>query len=362
MSDIDDGWDWDGGGDAPSSSPYAVPVSLDDDRDVAKALAGGYLPANAKRFFCAGLSLLRSFLADAAQREHDVAQLADAIRAFANRPRPDLPSPDLPTQSVVKGFTPTPHDDRQRVWIDPRRILLKEPGLGSFSHDNSDVARAVARSPGRSLPGPSDLVAATAQFARRLAREGGDADGLAEIFGNVKSGDAIDVVGWEMPLGSIFRIESNGNHRVAALGALGVPCVLASVSWQHGPFQTRAAHNDQEEAELAAYRTLLQTFGIATFADPRSACWNFDGISTKWPILIRDAQSAVRSLEAVESLTDSWTGSIGHLRREHFESPTALNQLATDLLMMLHEFSARPVGSSGPRLLRRGLTRSKRRG
>jgi hypothetical protein len=206
------------------------------------------------------------------------------------------------------GTTQHPAPESAFCWVDPRRVLLAMAGTESVIHDTSN-------SPGQGVAPIEGLV----DFAERLAFERGATQGLAKLFGPLDPGQCfIDVEGWDIPTGGLFRIYANGNHRLTALAALGVPCVLAEVAWQRGPYATTATTNDEDDRVIGAYRRLLHTFQAATFPD---ISFDFTHISSDWPILLSTAESAVRSLAAVEQLTSThYTGTIGRLPSPSFRA------------------------------------------
>ena len=251
------------------------------------------------------------------------------IEEYAARPRPYLPraSRELGTSET---FT---------AWINPGRILLKSPGTKSFIHDNSHAARSIHTSQTTRDHEPVEPLDGLPDLAERIAVEKGDPEGLKELFGDPTS-PAIQVEAWNMPIGPLFRIETNGNHRLAALAAIGVPCVLAEVRIHTGCFDTSPRFGSDQDEKIERYRRLLQTFGIASFSDtgPMAAF----GISTRWPILIRDPESAVNSLAAAERLTGGPTAvTVGQIPRSWFTSAERLDEAAQDLDAALTRFISR---------------------
>ncbi len=139
-----------------------------------------------------------------------------------------------------------------------------------------------------------------------------------------------------MPIGPLFRIETNGNHRLTALAALGVPCVLAEVRLHTGLFDTSPKIEDDRFDEIEGYRRLLQTFGIAAFTD--TGLLAAFGIGTRWPILIRDPESAVNSLTVIEQMTGTPVTTVGPLPRSWFDSADQLRDALRDLDSTLDRF------------------------
>jgi hypothetical protein len=164
------------------------------------------------------------------------------------------------------------------------------------------------------------------EFAARIAAERGDPAGLAELFGpSYATGmPMLDLQGWQTPLGAVFRVDTNGNHRLAALAALGVPCVLAEVTWCYGPFDGTTGTNMKDDDRLSAYRVLLHSFGVASFPDPLNIVRNHTGIITDWPILISTPEAAVTSLDAMEAIAGCTVEEIGRLPRSLFTDPNRL--------------------------------------
>lgn len=155
----------------------------------------------------------------------------------------------------------------------------------------------------------------------------------------------IDVEGWALPSGTIFRILFNGNHRVTALTALGVPCVLARIHWCEGPFDVPSPDSIDDEKVggcIHNYRRLLHTFGVAAF--PPLGAFNFVGVQTDWPILLESPESALKSLAAAERIVGrEYSGSIGELPRNWFASTGFLDRVATRLATHLSTIRAHPV-------------------
>ncbi|BCK59462.1 hypothetical protein [Nocardia wallacei] len=319
----------------PERSTFETIGEPADAAAAARLIKTGYLRADSARPFQDGLKLLASHL----QHEPipELATLTQRIEDYAARPRPYLPraSRDLGTSET---FT---------AWINPARILLKLPGTRSFIHDNSHAARRRQTGASRSEYTPANPVAGITEFAERLAMEQGDPDGLAELFGSAAE-PAIQVEAWDMPAGPLFRVETNGNHRVAALAALAVPCVLAEVRLHTGLFDTSPTADLDQMDDIDRYRRLLHTFDVAAFSD--FGMMGAFSISSRWPILIRDPESAVKSLTSMEQIIGSpITSSIGQIPRSWFASPDELRAVSRDLDASLARFIG---GHSRPRLRR----------
>lgn len=281
----------------------------------------GQLPITDQESALTGATILTDHL-----RQHGSvsdAELAGRIESFVDRPRPYLPGPS-PFYSTIMSTDVWPHEEVQYAWVAPRRIMLSAPGHKSFTHDNSNQARNFesAHLPNRRTPPIEGL----RQFAARIARERADPDGLDELLGPDHNGDPlIDVEGWDCPIGPVFRISYNGNHRLTALAALDAPCVLARVTWQYGPFKTSASTSRADDELIGDYRLLLHTFGVANFPDPHSVVGNFERIQSTWPCLIKDPSTAAASMSALESLCQRrWTDPVGMLPRPLFDDPDRL--------------------------------------
>jgi hypothetical protein len=287
----------------------------------------GFLAANSTSSFRDGVNLLVTHLRHATAPARET--LTARIEEYAARPRPYLPRASREL-GASETFT---------AWINPRRILLKSPGTRSFIHDNSHAARSLHTSPSPRDHQPVEPLDGLPDLAERIALEKGDPDGLKELFGDPNS-PTIQVEAWNMPIGPLFRIETNGNHRLAALAAIGAPCVLAEVRIHTGCFDTSPRFGSDQDEEIERYRRLLQTFDIASFSDtgPLAAF----GISTRWPILIRGPESAVNSLAAAEQLTDGPAAvTVGRIPRSWFGSAEQLDEAAQDLDATLDRFISR---------------------
>lgn len=268
----------------------------------------------------------------------DIDELTERITQFASRPRPYLPD-----ETFGQPHAGMPQQDVEWCWVNPNRVLLKEPGTQSFIHDASDRAH-FAHQPQRGLS--PDRITGIAEFARRIAREHGEERGLHTLLGIGADGSIsqdgvlrINVDGYTSPLGDIFRIHGNGNHRLAALAALEVPCVPAEVEWRRGPFSTSPCRIDEDSDERIAYRTLLHTFGVASYTDPANFVQNYSGVVTEyWPFLIDNPHSAVESLTSLETLAgEPYTSSIGRLPRHLFNDPATLAQAGHHVMKHLSE-------------------------
>lgn len=209
---------------------------------------------------------------------------------------------------------------------EPARVFPGQDGLEAFFRDQGDWSR---------LPDPDQLVPrqdpvlGLAEFAARIAQERGGTAGLAELFGPsyATSMPFLSLNGWETPLGAVFQVHSNGNHRLGALAALGVPCVLAEVTWIHGPFDTSSGQSTPEDELRRSYRLMLHTFGVASYPDPLDFMRNDTGVISEWPILIDTPESACASLRAMEALTGREAQHVGRLPRSVFDDPDRLLDL-----------------------------------
>ncbi|MFD4407596.1 hypothetical protein ACFWPH_33005 [Nocardia sp. NPDC058499] len=292
----------------------------------ARLIKLGYLRADTTRRFQDGLKLLTSHLRH--EPDPEPATLAQRIEDYAARPRPYLPRASREL-GVSETFT---------AWISPARVLLKLPGTRSFIHDNGNAARRRQTSASQSPHTAAEPVAGISEFAARIAMEQGDPAGLAELFGSADD-PAIQVEAWDTPAGPLFRIETNGNHRVAALASLAVPCVLAEVRLHTGLFDTSPTADLDQMDDIDRYRRLLHTFGVAAFSD--SGMMGAFGISSRWPILIRDPESAVKSLTSMEQIIgSSITDTIGQMPRSWFVSADELRAASRDLDTSLTRFIA----------------------
>lgn len=145
----------------------------------------------------------------------DIETLAVAAREFMNRPSPPRNQPSQHQSGPSSARPP-----RGLLWVDPHRIYPNREyrDRGDWTRA-SDPVRVRAEDPAVGL----------AEFARRIAHEHGDPNGLVELLGPSDYDSCIDLIGWDTPTGAFFRINYNGNHRAAAFALLGVPCVLATV-------------------------------------------------------------------------------------------------------------------------------------
>lgn len=281
----------------------------------------GWIPAN-ETYFPVGASLLRTYLSELPKP--DLEDLLDRVHASAERSRPDLPYPSNALSPVAGAPARTVRSEA--LWVDPARVFPGRDGMEAFFRDQGDWSRVPE-------PGPwaqrNEPARGLAEFAARIAAERGDPAGLTELFGPAygTSEPMLSLQGWETPLGAVFQVHSNGNHRLGALAALQVPCVLAEVTWMHGPFDTTSGTNTKEDELRSSYRTLLHAFGVASYPDPEDLGRNATGIITQWPILIDTPERATASLRAMESLTGRQTQQIGRLPRSVFDSPAQLTHL-----------------------------------
>lgn len=319
------------------------------DRSQKALCSEGWIPADAT-YFPAGANLLRTYLAELP--EPDVEDLLNEVQTFAERPRPDLPFPSNALSPVAGA--PARAMESEALWVDPARVFPGRDGMGAFFRDQGDWSRVP-------YPGPwvqrNEPARGLAEFAARIAAERGDPRGLTELFGPAfgTSEPMLSLQGWETPLGAVFQVHINGNHRLGALAALHVPCVLAEVTWMHGPFDTTSGINAKEDELRSSYRSLLHAFGVASYPDPEDLGRNFTGIITQWPILIDTPERAVASLRAMESLAGRQTPEIGRLPRALFDAPTQLTRLGEEVREALNAIavSSAPLSPRPRRLLDR---------
>ncbi|MCA2304874.1 hypothetical protein JF770_15005 [Mycobacterium intracellulare] len=286
----------------------------------------GVVPSDIEQWYRGGLGLLTTYLCNLQVPPRNV--LAARRDNFLDRPRPFLPSSSGSSGRAGE-------NDEQVAWVDPRRILLKLPGRASLIHDNSNRRAGTVSS-----------VAGIIDFAERIAHQRDDSHSLRALFGTPATElPYIDVEGWALPSGSVFRIFFNGNHRVTALAALGVPCVLARIRWCRGPFDAPCAESIDDEkvgGRIHNYRRLLHTGGAAAF--PELGSLNFLEVHTDWPILLESPESACQSLLAAERLVSrTYSEHIGELPRDWFASPEFLDRAATRLAAELARIRAQPV-------------------
>lgn len=272
----------------------------------------GWAPAN-ERFSGPCTALLMSFLREEAPT--DLAALLPRAKEFADRPRPFLPSPsqslDDPARVIV-------HDPGRAVtWVDPRRIF---PSPGREFKDKGDWTEGSEPTEFRNEP-----VLGLAEFARRIATERGDLRGLTKLLGPEGEAAHVDLDAWETPLGAFFRVNLNGNHRATALAILGAPCIPAKVRWHLGPFHASSSSTSAGDELLCSYRTLLHSYGVASYPDPENIGTHSDRIFSDWPFLIDSADTAVHSLAVMELVVGRrHFDPIGRLPRELFDSAVAL--------------------------------------
>jgi hypothetical protein len=261
----------------------------------------------------ASAALLIDFLRH--QALTDLATLLPRAKESVDRPRPFLPESstfvDDPCRVVV-------HDPGQKVlWVDPKRIF---PSPAREFEDKGDWTRPNEPTDFRNEP-----VLGLAEFARRIAAERGDLSGLTELLGPEGEAAHVDLDAWETPLGAFFRVNLNGNHRTTAFAVLGAPCIPAKVRWHLGSFRASASTNLEDDELLYSYRTLLHSYGVASYPDPEGIGMNDDRIYSDWPFLIDSADTAVESLAVMEQVVGHRHSSpIGRLPRELFDSADTL--------------------------------------
>lgn len=272
----------------------------------------GWTPVD-DRFSGASAALLMAFLREGAST--DLATLLPRAQEFVDRPQPFLPEPsyslDDPSRVLV-------HDPgRTVIWVDPKRIF---PRVGREFEDRGDWA-----DPGEPTEFRNEPVLGLAEFARRIAAERGDLSGLTKILGPEGEAARVDLDAWETPLGAFFRVNLNGNHRATAFAILGAPCIPAKVRWHLGPFCAPSSANLAGVELLCSYRTLLHSYGVASYPDPENIGTHSDRIFSDWPFLIDSADTAVQSLAIMEKTVGRrHYASIGRLPRELFDNAEAL--------------------------------------
>lgn len=287
-----------------------------DDEAVSRAHAvlqqDGWAPAD-DRFSGACAALLMGFLRGDAST--DIATLLPRAQEFADRPRPFLPSRsqtlDDPTRVIV-------HDPGRTVtWVDPKRIF---PSPGREFKDKGDWTQPDEPTEFRNEP-----VLGLAEFARRIATERGDLSGLTKLLGPEGEAARVDLDAWETPLGAFFRVNLNGNHRATAFAILGAPCIPAKVRWHLGPFRASSSTNLADDELLYSHRTLLHSYGVASYPDPENIGTYSDRIFSDWPFLIDSADTAVKSLAIMEQTVGRrHHGPIGRIPRDLFDNAEAL--------------------------------------
>lgn len=293
----DTGVDWD---------HLEEPASPEDQAKAREWLADvGYIPLAAKGIARAGWQMLREYLQELPSPR--VEDLESLVIARNHRSRPFIP--EEPTAWIQVGeFS----EVEEYALINPRRILASRPGDEWIIHDVSDASRRADIEDYQPVPVSARGVA---EFARRIAREKGDGDGLRELF----SGGGIDVVGHQLPPGALFIIEGNGNHRLAALTALEVPCVLAHTRWVPGLYRSAATTDEQKR-----YRRMLNAAHVTQEIDLPL----YVDAHTEWPILLCGGESAIDSLNAYEEiLGHPITEPIGRLARNQFRDLHQLDKL-----------------------------------
>jgi hypothetical protein len=296
---------------------YRIPASEKDVSRAREALSNlGCLYTLTEGEFAGGLHLLTHHLRQLETPPRDV--LRDRILTYANRPRPYLP--ELSPLGQARDFTEhsfSPH--RTFAWVDPRRILLKEPGTKSFIHYDID-----------------GLV----DFACRIAEQRGNPDMLHSLLGNPGDGAAhVHIEGWSVFSDQIFRIQINGNHRLTVFAALGVPCILAEIQDNMGPFKPEPLPINPHAEMIGLYRRLLHTYGVASFDELGLVS---SEAHTDWPILLSCPRDAVESLAAVEGMTGRGRYlRVGELPRRWFDDPEFLEAASADLYTHLVAYRQR---------------------
>lgn len=289
-------------------------------------------------------SLLMRFLSD--HESPDLMALTNTAKKLTAREQPYFPEAARfwgdPSRVVV--CEPVP----KLTWVDPRRIFPNRE-----YKDKGDWTRE-----GRTLDRRDDNVSGLAEFARRIARERGDVDGLVELLGPEGEAAYVDLDGWETALGAFFRVNVNGNHRAAAFAILGAPCIPATVQWNLGPYSTSSSTDTEADEVLCSYRALLHCFGVASYPDPENFVRNADQIGSDWPFLIDSPESAFRSLPILEQIAGHrHDDPIGRLPRELFDDVEALLAAGRRTRKVLDR-TRRGIGTRGIRSLLRsvGLT------
>ncbi|MDD7930771.1 hypothetical protein [Microbacterium thalli] len=285
-----------------------------------------------ERYFPVGVTLLRSYLAGLVKPS--VADLMEKVEKFAARPRPDFPDPSDPAlQPGSRARLVEP----ERLWVDPARVFNSFAGIESFHRDQGDWSRNFDP---QNRTFRKEPVRGQAEFAARIAAERGSPAGLVELLGPSGRQPLLYLQGWQTPLGAVFRVHMNGNHRLGAFAVLGVPCVLAEVTWMHGPFDTSSGTNEVEDELRASYRTVLHVFGIASYSDPASLGANHTGVVSEWPILIDTPERGVASLAAMEAVAGRQAETVGRLGRAAFDDPENLERLGGQVRAALDEIAA----------------------
>lgn len=286
-----------------------------DDQALRRARAilqqDGWLPADG-HYSGTSASLLMRFLRN--QGPPDLAPLIDVANELTAKEQPEFPQAARFWVDLSRGAAPesVPH----LIWVDPRRIFPNRE-----YKDKGDWTREE----GAQLDRRNDSVQGLAEFARRIARERGDVDGLIELLGPDGEVAYVDLEGWETPLGAFFRVNVNGNHRAAAFGVLGAPCIPATVKWNLGPHSASSSTDTAADEALCSYRALLHCYGVASYPDPENFVRNADKIASDWPFLIDSAESAARTLPILERIAGRRHDEpIGRLPRELFDDAGAL--------------------------------------
>jgi hypothetical protein len=104
-----------------------------------------------------------------------------------------------------------------------------------------------------------------------------------------------------------------------------------------GLFDTSPTADVDDLEDIEGYRRLLQAFGIASFSD--TGMMGAFGISTRWPILIRDPDTAVKSLTSMEQITGAPI--TGQIPRSWFATADELRTASHDLRSTMDRFITR---------------------
>jgi hypothetical protein len=155
-----------------------------------------------------------------------------------------------------------------------------------------------------------------ANMSRRLLQEDADSEGLLELFGDPRSpSSGIVVSRLPGPLGPVYPITVNGNHRSIALEALGVPAILAEVAREDPPYQLHI-RSDVQLSTTWLYLTWLHDHGALRIGSRRIT--RKRGITVHIttavaPWIIGHPASALRALAAYESIKGERLVTLGPL-------------------------------------------------